>query len=67
MSFIEVTSHQDKSAVLIPVGKIAIVMPLPDTERLALGRCVIVLENGIRVTVSESMEELKKLLDPSIH
>lgn len=66
-AFIQVTTHQDQTAALIPVSKIATVFPVTLTEQLAHGKTVILLETGIRITCSESFEEVKKLLMPERH
>lgn len=66
-SLIEVTDHSTNNQVLLAAHKIMIVMPTPEVERLSAGKCIIMLENGIRISVSESLEEVKALIFPARH
>lgn len=65
--FIEVTTHQDKSAALISTDRILVVFPIPETEQLAQGKCVVMIEGGIRICCSESMKEVQDMIDPPRH
>lgn len=62
-----VTTHQDKSPALVSVDRIIVAFPIPDTEQLAQGKAVLMLEGGIRIACSESLKEIQNLIDPPRH
>lgn len=66
-STIFLTLHKDRTPVLVFPSRILCATPIEERNQLANGKSLVLIEGGIQLMVSETLQEIKDIVDPPRH